>query len=63
MWNDHDKKMLGYIETKAKPVIFYLPKEHTLQTEELLAKTRDKIEGQCVIYIVRDVTDDVRPMR
>ncbi len=50
VWNDHDKKMQGYIETKTKPVVFYLPKEHTPQTEELVAKTRDKIEGQCVAY-------------
>ncbi len=47
-WNEHDKKLQGYIETKAKPLIFYLPKEHTPQTEELVTKTREKIEGLSV---------------
>lgn len=45
-WNDHDRKLQGYIETKAKPSIFYLPKDHTPETEELVTKTRQKIEDK-----------------
>ena len=44
-WNAHDRLTRGYIKTKAAPPIFYLPAEHTPNTEELLIETNDKIEG------------------
>ena len=45
-WNEHDKMLLGYIETRSKPRILYLPKEHIPKTEELVSKTRQKVEGE-----------------
>ena len=45
-WNVHDRQMSNYIQTKAKPPIFYLPGEHTPESEQLLKESREKIEGQ-----------------
>lgn len=45
-WNEHDQMLLGYIETRSKPHILYLPKEHIPKTEELVSRTRQKVEGE-----------------
>ena len=42
----HDRQMSKYIQTKAKPPIFYLPALHTPESEQLLKESREKIEGQ-----------------
>ena len=45
-WNKHSRKLLGYIQTRTKPPLFYLPAEHNSDTTELLKKTQTKIEGK-----------------
>ncbi len=44
-WNSHDRMLMGYIKTKSKPSIFYLPVEHNETTEHLLKQTQEEIEG------------------
>ena len=44
-WNSHDRLHIGFIRTKAKPPIFYLPVEQTHKTEELIKETQAVIEG------------------
>ena len=44
-WNAHDRRLIGYIKTKTKPSIFYLPVQHNEITEKLLKKTEEEIEG------------------
>ena len=44
-WNQHDRKLLGYIQTRSRPPIFYLPAQHNSDTTEALNKTTAKIEG------------------
>ena len=44
-WNDHARKLLGYIQTRNKPPIFYLPAQHNSDSEEQARKSRAKIEG------------------
>ena len=44
-WNAHSRKLLGYIQTRNKPPIFYLPAQQNSDTEELVKKTRAKFEG------------------
>ena len=44
-WNGHYRKLLGYIKTRSKPPILYVPALHTPDTEELLKKSQTKIEG------------------
>jgi hypothetical protein len=36
----------NFIQTQAKPPIFYLPAKHTLRTLELLKNTAKRVEGQ-----------------
>ena len=48
--------LVGFIKTKAKPEIYYLPAEHTPKTEQLLTETKTKMEGiyhsQCTIKAI-----------
>jgi pinin len=41
----HYKTLQLYIQTQAKPALFYLPAKHTLRTLELLKKSSEKIDG------------------
>ncbi|VDK33380.1 unnamed protein product [Gongylonema pulchrum] len=41
---EHYRKLQNFIQTKAKPPIFYLPAKHTLRTLELLKTTVKKID-------------------
>ena len=56
-WNSHDRMQMGYIKTKSRPSIFYLPVEHNEATEQLLKQTQEEIEGilnlifQCLLSI------------
>uniref|UniRef100_A0A914UIW5 Pinin/SDK/MemA protein domain-containing protein n=1 Tax=Plectus sambesii TaxID=2011161 RepID=A0A914UIW5_9BILA len=43
---DHTRKLQNFIQTVAKPPIFYLPGKHTLRTLELLKNTAKRLEEQ-----------------
>lgn len=44
-WNNHDRKLLGYIKTNTLPAIFYLPSIHNQKTEDLLTNTQEILHG------------------
>lgn len=48
-WSAHDRQLIGYIKTRAKPHLYYLPAEHNPCTQKLLAETTAKMEGETPI--------------
>ena len=46
---EHFRKLQNFIQTQAKPPIFYLPAKHTLRTLELLKNTAKRVEGQRIL--------------
>ena len=56
-WNLHDRRLIGYIKTKAKPAVFYLPVQQNETTEKLLKETEQHIEGFEEIYDLLGIFD------
>uniref|UniRef100_A0A1B6D1H6 Pinin n=1 Tax=Clastoptera arizonana TaxID=38151 RepID=A0A1B6D1H6_9HEMI len=57
-WEKSNKHLLNFIQTKAKPHIFYLPKKHIKKTEEALLASQSVI-GKMIEKKRAEVQDEV----